>query len=516
MKFDKELVKKIVISLTFGILINCFVFQYIFNCGYYCPNNASKVYLYTLINIPILSIMFFLNLLVMESKNKILKIVSNIFFIVSTIFLIRALQLFAGISLSKLHLYIKYLIFLSLILVFFFSFYKKRNLIQFLLIIIFPFSVYSLKLHLNNSFVLLKNKNEVSKPVSSKTAGNRIIWLVFDELDYNLIYDLRPDGICLEELDKLKQNAFFATKAMQPAGNTPESIMSYLSGKQIKELGSIKNYNELIYYTLNGEEGSTKKDESIFSKANSRGYKSCAIGWQLPFTNFFSEYLFQAKILNPSESYFAKLKGNKNLFYFNRVIFSMCLSKLFDWCSSKAVLWRLNIMKDVYTKSISFLNDVIEQGQSDFIFYHVSIPHYPGIYNMKNSRFTKDESSYYDNVVLVDKTISKIRKEIEKSSRKDETILIITSDHWFRKDLWGSHPAFFPNNMNALCAKREKPYIPVIIEMPKQQPLMYEKSFNAIIIHDIIVKIMDQKIHSYDEVASYIKKQNSLNLSKEN
>jgi hypothetical protein len=59
----------------------------------------------------------------------------------------------------------------------------------------------------------------------------KVVWLVFDELDYRLLFVDRKQGVSLPVLDDFKQTAIFASHAYPPTSATSSSMLTYLLGK---------------------------------------------------------------------------------------------------------------------------------------------------------------------------------------------------------------------------------------------------------------------------------------------
>src|SRR5207249_2849325 len=60
-----------------------------------------------------------------------------------------------------------------------------------------------------------------------------------------------------------------------------------------------------------------------------------------------------------------------------------------------------------------------------------------GIYSrVKDAREADGESSYIDNLRLVDRTMAELRRAMEATGTWDRTTVLVTSDHWWRHELW--------------------------------------------------------------------------------
>ena len=48
----------------------------------------------------------------------------------------------------------------------------------------------------------------------------RVVWIVFDELDYRLSFPDRPSNLAMPHFDQLRAESIFAANAIPPANNT--------------------------------------------------------------------------------------------------------------------------------------------------------------------------------------------------------------------------------------------------------------------------------------------------------
>jgi hypothetical protein len=77
----------------------------------------------------------------------------------------------------------------------------------------------------------------VAPPSSPPAPGlNRVVAIVFDELDNEIAFTKRPKDLLLPQLDSFRAGAIAFDSASPPAPNTAESMSSYLLGSRVKRL----------------------------------------------------------------------------------------------------------------------------------------------------------------------------------------------------------------------------------------------------------------------------------------
>ncbi|NGX44351.1 MAG: hypothetical protein K1060chlam3_00517 [Candidatus Anoxychlamydiales bacterium] len=121
----------------------------------------------------------------------------------------------------------------------------------------------------------------------------------------------------------------------------------------------------------------------------------------------------------------------------------------------------------------------------------------------------KKINSYIDQLMLVDKTITDIKDTLIKDGSWDKTTLILTSDHWYRQDGWENrmfHELItITDKERAILKNRKETLVPLIIKMPYQKKsVSYDKAFNAVAIHDLVLDIYNDKVQSEKDLITWL------------
>ncbi|NGX53160.1 MAG: hypothetical protein KR126chlam5_01473 [Candidatus Anoxychlamydiales bacterium] len=105
----------------------------------------------------------------------------------------------------------------------------------------------------------------------------------------------------------------------------------------------------------------------------------------------------------------------------------------------------------------------------------------------------------------MDKTLREIKLELQKSNIWDESTLILTSDHWLRKDFWDNTLSKLNKEETDLCNQRKEALVPLIIKMPHQKKaISNDKSFNAIALHNLVLDIYKDKVSNEKDLVSWL------------
>ena len=438
----------LIFSYFFFIIIN-FVIKYLNKIQF---NYVKKIF-YTLI---------FTWLVVLSIK--------SIFFLINYISLSELLIKLLNIKIefvSKNELFKRTLIFILpyilcfiLILVFYRNLDKIKKLLitfGFISLIVIPIDLFQSKkpINLEKNYSHLEEASSNLKPLNLKRLENKrkVLLIIFDEFDYELTFE---NFDYLKNILKISRKGFFAKKMFPPAINTITSIPSILLGEPTKgnyyvddEFYLVSQNNNIINFNL---------ENSLFGKLENTGYKYTIFSTGV-------DYCTTLKInKNCKAKKFNELKSHNNLFKGVSFTFSL-IDKSFLFfkllMERKMVvenfhdIQKLNVInknfKDIDGHRLIYFDDfknTLNNENLDFIYLHLSLPHLPSDYAEKtfNVRTPKDMRAYLLNLKLLDIIMDKIYITYKESKFYQNSLVILTSDHWARdKDTSQSKafPVFF-------------------------------------------------------------------------
>lgn len=449
---------------------------------------------------------YFLLQKTLYSKNKILRFVTYFIFFLSFAFFFRAFikiisfemkpWIYISVSLAILIL-IASLIVLSL--------KNSKKVIKIttgFFIVFFPFSLLILAKISTGIFYIPKTAFafENTKP--------KVIWVIFDEWDQYLTFEKREKNIYLPQIDDFKEKYFSASNVYQVANITPLSLSSYTTGVASKDF-KITGHNKIKLDFFNKPSSFWGSDISIFSKLFSKKINSSIVGWFLPYDRIFDKHLIKKKYyLNKKMSYKAIKQTYIDLvlFYILRPINKLTFQKITPLKNQIIKIVRKKgsqLYKEIYASTKAVLLDP----EINFCFLHFPIPHPPVIFDRNTKKISTKVNSYSDQLMLVDKTIADIKDILIDANLWDSSTLILTSDHWFRPNDWITFPEIITisEKDKKMAKKRTKPLVPLLIKMPYQkQKISYNKAFNAIALHNLVIDIFDNKVSNEIELKNWL------------
>jgi sulfatase-like protein len=141
----------------------------------------------------------------------------------------------------------------------------------------------------------------------------------------------------------------------------------------------------------------------------------------------------------------------------------------------------------------------------NIVYLHYPVPHMLTIYDRDTKGFSLDDgNNYFDNLLLVDRTIGEIRSALEHAGLWDRTAFLITSDHPLRLDIYRASPEWNAEQENAVSRAPER-YIPYMLKLPGQaHGGRYSKAFNCVVTKDLLLAILSRKIVSPQDVIAWL------------
>jgi hypothetical protein len=173
---------------------------------------------------------------------------------------------------------------------------------------------------------------------------------------------------------------------------------------------------------------------SIFSKLKDIGINSSILGFYHPYCSVFSGVDCVAYPMQPNYKWYS---GLASLYAHTRII------SLFNSRHENAT----DYMSFTTNHQLAKLPNFIADNKSSFKFIHLNIPHLPGYYaqEMLSRNVSGNDPNYLLNLEFSDLVLKSLLKAVDGNKGR-ESLLILTSDHWYRGKSHGNDnvsPALF-------------------------------------------------------------------------
>lgn len=343
------------------------------------------------------------------------------------------------------------------------------------------------------------------QPREKDNIKTRVVWIIFDEFDYRIPFDLK--AVEMPEFERLKQISLTATNANSPARSTLEAIPSLLTGKKILK-GEPKGGNELILKFPDGSKEKFSETPSIFSEVKALGGDTAVNGFYHAYCRTIGQQLSVCKWMDeqyiPNESVAGAVLNNFNILYSQLTIMfatdAVQLKQTFD-ANLEDDKWHIQELIENPDERLSEVYEIAASPKIDLAFIHLPIPHPPSRFKRLTKEYTPDTRDYIDNLALTDIVLGEIRRRMEDAGQWENSTVIVSTDHPLRVNLWKESKYDFTGNDLKLTGGTEDSRIPFFIKLKNQnQPLVYEKPFDTVITRDLILAVMKGEISSPDEL----------------
>ncbi|HEV3468905.1 MAG TPA: alkaline phosphatase family protein [Pyrinomonadaceae bacterium] len=315
-------------------------------------------------------------------------------------------------------------------------------------------------------------------PQPGRVAGARVVWIVFDELDQRAAFGARPAGLELPELDRLRRESVFAERALPPSSDTLFSMPSLISGQQIDWAMPLRPNELMVTARENREPVAWGAQPNVFAEARAAGADTAVVGWYHPYCRVIGASLSSC-FWEPVVDEISPLRGRPRL---GKSMAHWATLTLFRVPGAFRLLepwYETGRRQDhiaEYGNIMERAREAVKERGFGLTLLHFPIPHHPFIYDRaRGSLSARTVNEYADNLALTDRTLGKLRRDMEEAGLWDETVVIVSSDHWWR------HP---PD-------RRVDKRVPFIVKLRGQKEgATYAPSFNTVLTRRLILAVL--------------------------
>lgn len=322
----------------------------------------------------------------------------------------------------------------------------------------------------------------------------RLVWLLFDEADFRVIFADRPPSLALPEFDRLRGESFFAANAAETAGFTYKAVPSLLTGLVAQEAAPA-GFHGMSLSLAGGGKGDLRSN--LIRKVRSSGHNPAVVGWYLPYCRMLDAFVFCAWEPADFRDDSGMTLSHWLVKHVQTTVYYLPFSELLGLGPLITTPQSDRLARAKHLRSYrSLLEEAQRQAvraDVDFLWVHLPIPHTPGIYDRRSGALsTESERSYLDNLALADQALGQLRSTLEAAGLWERTTLIVASDHGWKWDYWKTQ-AGWTEEENSV-AQHMDTRVPVMIRLPGQGGTEYQPAFNSALLHDLAVALMALEI----------------------
>jgi|GEM_PF-624363 len=335
--------------------------------------------------------------------------------------------------------------------------------------------------------------------VAASTAGPqprahaKLVWIVFDELSYDQVFEHRAHDLALPNFDALRGQSTLFTDARPVGLKTVRIIPSLLTGHTVDDLRfGFDNRFRVHYEGVRGWHPVTGR-QTVFGDAEQAGWRTAAVGWYNPYCTLYGDAL--------GDCYFMNLDRIDGLMSQRDSVWRNTFSPLQQMVREVKAPARADRdictydVRQRYKTNVDLNREALEElgrDQADLVFLHMAVPHSPNIWSRAEDDYTQFcDSSYLDNLALADRMLGAFLQQLEASPRWKDTTLIVQGDHSWRMFLWDWLPAWTDED-DAASRNGFDPRPAVLIHLPGQsRPATDAAPWPILNVHTVV----EQTLH---------------------
>jgi hypothetical protein len=327
----------------------------------------------------------------------------------------------------------------------------------------------------------------------------RVVWILFDELSQDQVFDHRQPGIDLPAFTRLKQESVSFSQLVPFSNYTEMVIPSLLQGRPISAIKSNRS-GELLWQSA-AQEGWQQFDPhaTLFAAAQLRGWGTGVAGWYNPYCRLL------APVLDRCYWTYHDFSGGLR---FDRLTSEQgTLQNARDALpfvpQIENALEHTNFTqshKSDFQHVLRQANWMIEDTNIRFAFIHLPVPHPPGIYPDPVGGGGGD---YLGNLILADQTLTQLRAAIAKTAAAADTILIVSSDHSWRVRTWSKVPGWTQAEERASNGGQFDPRPVLLVHFPgqtQQNAQSMDRPESPMVVHSLLLDIFAGRIRTVDDL----------------
>lgn len=325
-----------------------------------------------------------------------------------------------------------------------------------------------------------------------KKGAPRVLWIVLDELDQNRAFSERAEDVALPELDRLSSEAIFASNAYSPTGHTLLSLPSLIIGKTVLAALPARPNELMITPKGNKEPVGWGTQPNVFSEARTAGFDTALVGWYHPYCRVIGDNLTSC-FWEPVVDRISPLSGRPTVLKGMRLWAWVALFRTPGVFRLFKSTYDGNRCKDHINEYLRILEQaklVVKNRDFGLTLLHLPIPHHPFIYDRsQHALSSRPDRNYEDNLVLADRTLGELRRELEAAGLWEDTTVIVTSDHWWRTPADG----------------RIDKRIPFIVKLAGQNAgIKYDAELNTVLTSHFIMAVLEGKVTNPDSAVRWL------------
>ena len=343
--------------------------------------------------------------------------------------------------------------------------------------------------------------NKANAPFLPVRPGSpRVVWIIFDELDQELTFPLRPKRVHMPEFDRLRSISLHAEEAMAAAFYTSIAFPALTTGTMVADVRPAGPKTLRVTFE-DGSKADWSQTPNIFRTARERGFNVGVVGWHHPFCRIFGDVLSGCK-WEMNHDAFTTLRREFVYTELPNGIERLAANGLNRLRGGPAISneeYRLVAVEQraQLDRLIESASALIADRRYGLLLLHFPVPHLPSVARVRNG-------NYFDNLAETDAILGHLRRKLEDAGLWDSSTLLVTGDHPLRVPVWQLRPMWTAEEAQT-AKQRTKLRVPFLLKMAGQNTSVpYDVEFNTLITHNLILEVLNGDLQNAGSVVEWL------------
>jgi hypothetical protein len=351
-------------------------------------------------------------------------------------------------------------------------------------------------------------------PTAGRAAEGRVIWILFDELSFQQVYEKRFPGVQLPAFDAVARQSTLFTHVV-PAGDQTEKVLpGLITGRQVESLEASSVGLPVLQVSGSRASWPWNEYDTIFADAKREGYRTAIAGWYNPYCRLMPHVVddcfwsFDSVLvggMTPANGIVGNLLGP--------------VSYLMEVGSAFRVASRYLPLENPYARITALHTEdfraldaaalrILRDPADSFVLLHLPVPHPGGIYDRHAGHFSSNGAGYEDNLVLADRCLGSIRVLLQQQGTWDSSTIVIMGDHSWRTQGWRTLPGWTREEEKASFGGRFDDRPAYLVKLPMQQTAAFvDVPFRAIDTRTLLDELLAHQIQTAEALTRWVNQQ---------
>jgi len=351
---------------------------------------------------------------------------------------------------------------------------------------------------------------EQSVPV---TAKGRILWIVFDELSFQQVYETRFPGVQLPAFDALAQESTLFTRVVPAGMQTEEVLPSLMIGRRVDALRSSSAGLPVLAFAGSPSYRPWNQYDTVFADAQRDGYRTAVAGWYNPYCRLMPQVVddcfwsFDTVLVGgttPANGIWSNLFGPAS--YLLELGSAYRLASRYLPLEDQSARFT-DLHQEDFVALDAAADRILRDPSDTFALLHLPVPHPGGIYDRHTGKLSSTSAGYEDNLVLADRCLASIRS-MEQQGTWDSSTIVVMGDHSWRTLGWRTNTIWTREEEQASFGGKFDDRPAYIVKLPLQHvSATIDVPFPATATRALLDELLAHRIQTSAELKQWVEYQ---------